>query len=53
MPYGLTNAPVSFQRFIFTVLEEYLDIFVIAYLDDILVFSKIEAKHIEHNKKVL
>jgi len=53
MPFGLTNAPASFQRFIFTVLEEYLDIFVIAYLDDILVFSKTEAEHIEHNKKVL
>ena len=53
MPFGLTNAPASFQRFIFTVLEEYLDVFVIAYLDDILVFSKTEAEHIEHNKKVL
>jgi hypothetical protein len=36
MPFGLTNAPATFQRFIFSVLEEYLDIFVVAYLDDIL-----------------
>jgi hypothetical protein len=40
MLFGLTNALVIFQRFIFSVLEEYLDIFVVAYLDDILVFSK-------------
>jgi transposase InsO family protein len=53
MPFGLTNAPASFQRFIFTVLEEHLDDFVIAYLDDILVFSKTEAEHVEHNKKIL
>ena len=53
MPFGLTNAPASFQRFIFHVLQGYLDKFVIAYLDDILVFSKTEEEHIEHNRKVL
>jgi hypothetical protein len=53
MPFGLTNAPATFQRFIFSALEEYLDDFVIAYLDDILVFSKTEEEHVEHNKKVL
>jgi hypothetical protein len=53
MPFGLTNAPAGFQRFIFDVLEEYLDIFVMAYLDDILVFSKTLKEHIQHNKKVL
>jgi transposase InsO family protein len=53
MPFGLTNAPASFQRFIFDVLKGYLDKFVIAYLDDILVFSKTKAEHVEHNKKVL
>jgi hypothetical protein len=34
-------------------LKGYLDKFVIAYLDDILVFSKTEAEHIKHNKLVL
>ncbi|KAI2786722.1 hypothetical protein POX_g09114 [Penicillium oxalicum] len=53
MPFGLTNAPASFQRFIFHILQGYLDKFVIAYLDDILVFSKTEEEHIEHNRKVL
>jgi transposase InsO family protein len=53
MPFGLTNAPATFQRFIFKVLEEYLDIFVVAYLDDILVFSKTLEDHVKHNKLVL
>jgi len=35
------------------VLKEYLDIFVVAYLDDILVFSKTLDEHIKHNKLVL
>ena len=53
MPFGLTNAPASFQRFINKVLREYLDIFVIAYLDDILIFLITLNKHIDHVTKVL
>lgn len=34
MPFGLTNAPASFQALVNNVLREYLDIFVIVYLDD-------------------
>ncbi len=40
MPFGLTNAPASFQSHINEVLRLYLDITVIVYLDDILVFSR-------------
>ncbi|MBN6743027.1 RNA-directed DNA polymerase, partial [Acidithiobacillus sp. MC6.1] len=36
MPFGLTNAPASCQRLVNDTLHEYLDIFVVAYLDDIL-----------------
>jgi len=39
MLFGLTNAPASFQRWMNKILSEYLDIFCVAYLDDILVFS--------------
>jgi len=40
MPFGLTNAPATFQRFINEILGEHLDVFVVAYLDDILIFSQ-------------
>ena len=53
MPFRLTNAPASFQRFINEVCREHLDIFVIAYLDDILIFSKDYDEHIGHVRKVL
>ena len=39
MPFGLTNAPADFQIFINDTLRPYLDVFCIAYLDNILVYS--------------
>lgn len=53
MPFGLTNAPATFQRMINFVLKEYVDQFVIVYLDDILIFSKTREEHEEHIHKVL
>lgn len=53
MPFGISNAPATFQRMINNTLREYLDVFVVAYLDDILVFSKTKTEHIEHVRKVL
>ena len=38
-PFGLTNGPATFQRYINHTLREYLDEFVSAYLDDILIYS--------------
>ena len=53
MPFGLVNAPASFQALMNDLLRPYLDIFVIVYLDDILIYSSDVAKHEEHVKKVL
>ena len=53
MPFGLTNAPATFQALINNTLREYLDVFVIAYMDDILVYSEDEKQHEEHVKKIL
>jgi hypothetical protein len=48
MPFGLTNAPASFQRFMNDHFRDMTDQFVVIYLDDILIYSPDEAKHIQH-----
>ena len=53
MPIGLTNALVTYQALVNNVLRVYLDKFVIAYLDDILVYSNILKEHVEHVKTIL
>jgi hypothetical protein len=53
MPFGLTNAPASFQHIINDVLRPYLDVFVTAYLDDILIYSDNLEDHRGHVLKVL
>ena len=45
MPFGLSNAPATFQAHINEVLRDYLDIFCIAYLDDILIYSDTLEEH--------
>ena len=53
MLFELTNALTMFQTYINNVLRKYLDIFVVIYLDNILVYLKNEADHKVHVKKVL
>jgi len=53
MPFGLTNAPAAFQRFMNDIFSDLLDVHVIIYLDDILVYSDDPAKHTEHVREVL
>jgi hypothetical protein len=53
MPFGLTNAPSTFQDMMNHVLSDLLDIGVIAYMDDILVYAKSEDEHDRLVKEVL
>ena len=53
MPFGLANAPAIFQNMINDILREYLDQGVLAYLDDILIYSKNMEEHVGLVKKVL
>ena len=53
MPFRLTNAPATFQALINDTLREYLNDFALAYLDDILIFSKTYNEHVQHVRKVL
>lgn len=53
MPFGLVNAPATFQAFINTTLHDILDIFTSAYIDDILIFSRTHEEHIRHVNDVL
>ena len=40
MPFGLSNASVIFQGYINKILAEKLDIFIVVYQDDILIYTK-------------
>ena len=53
MPFGLANAPGSFQHYVNDVLRPYLDLFVSAYIDDILVYSNSLKEHRKHVRTVL
>jgi hypothetical protein len=53
MSFGLTNAPTYFMYLMNKVFMEYLDKFVVVFIDDILVFSRSEEEHEEHLRLVL
>ena len=53
MSFGLTNASAAFMDLMNKVFEEYLDKFVIVFIDNILVYSRIMEKHKLHWKIVL
>ncbi|KAL4020916.1 hypothetical protein IC575_019704 [Cucumis melo] len=53
MSFGLTNAPAVFMDLMNRVFREFLDTFVIVFIDDILIYCKTEAEHEEHLRMVL
>ena len=53
MPFRLTNAPSAFQRFVNMVFVDMLDVTVIVYLDDILIYSDNLEDHKKHVREVL
>ena len=53
MPFGVTNAPSTFQRMMNMLFKNELDNFVLVYLDDILIFSKTLEDHIQHIRQAL
>ncbi|KAG5724661.1 hypothetical protein E4T56_gene3712 [Termitomyces sp. T112] len=48
MPFGMTNSPATFQYFMNNIFHDMNDIFVIVYLDNILIYSNSLAEHLEH-----
>jgi len=53
MPFSLTNVPATFQSLVNNILQDYLDIFCIVYLNDIFIYLETLKEHKEHVKKVL
>jgi hypothetical protein len=53
MSFGLTNAPSFFMYLMNSVFMDYLDKFVVVFIDDILIYSLNEQEHEEHLRKVL
>ena len=52
MPFGVTNAPSQFIHVVNGVLARYLDVFVLVFLDNILVYSRTMEEHAKHLQKV-
>jgi hypothetical protein len=53
MSFGLTNAPAYFMNLMNKVFMEFLDKFVVVFIDDILVYSKFEEEHATHLRLIL
>ena len=53
IPFGLTNTPSTFMCLMNSIFSQYLDKFVVVFIDDILVYSNMEEEHEEHLRNML
>nr|KYP51242.1 Transposon Ty3-G Gag-Pol polyprotein [Cajanus cajan] len=53
MPFGVTNAPAVFMDYMNRIFHPYLDHFVVVFIDDILIYSRIQEEHEEHLQTIL
>ena len=53
LPFGLTNAPATFMALMHMIFHPLLDVCVIVYLDDILIYLKDPSEHLQHLEQVL
>jgi hypothetical protein len=53
MSFGLTNVPTFFMNLMNNVFMDYLDKFVVVFIDDILIYSQSQEEHVDHLKMVL
>jgi hypothetical protein len=51
--FGLTNALDVFMRLMNGIFRNYLDKFVIVFMDDILIYSKFEEEHVKHHLRLI
>ena len=52
-PQGPTNAPAMFQHFMHDILRDYLDLFAVGILDDVIIFSATPSEHTSHVRSIL
>ena len=53
MPFGLTNAPAISTDMMNIIFREYLDMFVVVFIDDILIYSRTQEEHQEYLRIML
>ena len=53
MAFGLTNDPTNFMRIMDDILQPFTNIFVVVYLDDILIYNKSWGEQLQHIQQVL